>query len=94
MLSRQLTTCYRPWSRTISKHGNELGIDPKRIIWKRVMDINDRQLRQIVVGLGSANGLPLESGFITASEVMAILCLADGISDLKSRQQHTCGIYI
>lgn len=70
------------------KHGNELGIDPTRIIWKRVMDINDRQLRQIVVGLGgSANGLPLESGFdiTAASEVMAILCLADGISDLKSR---------
>lgn len=70
------------------KHGNELGIDPTRIIWKRVMDINDRQLRQIVVGLGgSANGLPLESGFdiTAASEVMAILCLADGISDLKRR---------
>lgn len=70
------------------KHGNELGIDPTRIIWKRVMDINDRQLRQIVVGLGgSANGLPLESGFdiTAASEVMAILCLADGIPDLKRR---------
>jgi formate--tetrahydrofolate ligase len=70
------------------KHGNELGIDPTRIIWKRVIDINDRQLRQIVVGLGgSANGLPLESGFdiTAASEVMAILCLADGISDLKRR---------
>ena len=70
------------------KQGNELGIDPTRIIWKRVMDINDRQLRQIVVGLGgSANGLPLESGFdiTAASEVMAILCLADGIPDLKRR---------
>jgi len=70
------------------KHGNELGIDPTRILWRRVMDMNDRQLRQIVVGLGGpANGFPCESGFdiTAASEVMAILCLADGISNLKER---------
>ncbi|MGI6102551.1 MAG: formate--tetrahydrofolate ligase [Bacillota bacterium] len=70
------------------KHGNELGIDPTRIIWRRTMDINDRQLRQIVVGLGgSANGVPCESGFdiTAASEIMAILCLTDGINDLKER---------
>ena len=70
------------------KHGNELGIDPTRIIWRRTMDINDRQLRQIVVGHGgSANGVPCESGFdiTAASEIMAILCLTDGINDLKER---------
>ncbi|MGB4217699.1 MAG: formate--tetrahydrofolate ligase, partial [Bacillota bacterium] len=63
-------------------------IDPTRIIWRRTMDINDRQLRQIVVGLGgSANGVPCESGFdiTAASEIMAILCLTDGINDLKER---------
>ncbi len=68
--------------------GNELGIDPARIVWKRVMDICDRQLRNIVVGLGGkANGIPLESGFdiTVASEVMAILCLASGMEDLRKR---------
>lgn len=68
--------------------GNELGIDPTRILWKRVMDISDRQLRNIVVGLGGkANGTPLESGFdiSVASEVMAILCLATDITNLKER---------
>lgn len=68
--------------------GNKLGIDPTRIIWKRVMDICDRQLRNIVVGLGGkANGIPLESGFdiTVASEVMAILCLASDMEDLKKR---------
>ncbi len=68
--------------------GNKLGIDPARIIWKRVMDICDRQLRNIVVGLGGkVNGIPLESGFdiTVASEVMAILCLASDMEDLKKR---------
>jgi formate--tetrahydrofolate ligase len=68
--------------------GNELGIDPTRIVWKRVMDISDRQLRNIVVGLGGkASGVPLESGFdiTAASEIMAILCLALGMKDLKER---------
>ena len=71
----------------ISK-GNQLGIDPTRILWKRVMDISDRQLRNIVVGLGGkANGTPLESGFdiSVASEIMAILCLARDMSNLKER---------
>ncbi|MCD6105356.1 MAG: formate--tetrahydrofolate ligase [Thermosipho sp. (in: Bacteria)] len=70
------------------KFGNELGIDPTKIYWKRTMDMNDRALRQIVVGLGgSANGYPREDGFIitAASEIMAILCLAKDIKDLKER---------
>lgn len=68
--------------------GNALGIDPRRITWKRCMDMNDRQLRFIVDGLGGkANGAPREDGFdiTVASEVMAVLCLADGLSDLKRR---------
>ncbi|WOJ88153.1 formate--tetrahydrofolate ligase [Methylocapsa polymorpha] len=69
-------------------HGNELGFDLRRIAWKRVVDMNDRALRQIVVGLGGvANGFPREDGFdiVVASEVMAIFCLATSISDLKNR---------
>ncbi|MBE7041185.1 MAG: formate--tetrahydrofolate ligase [Ruminococcaceae bacterium] len=68
--------------------GNALGIDPTRIVFKRVMDMNDRALRQIVVGLGGkTNGNPREDGFTitVASEIMAILCLSDGIRDLKER---------
>ena len=68
--------------------GNELGIDPRRVALKRVMDMNDRTLRHIVAGLGGkADGVPREDGFdiTVASEVMAILCLSTGISDLKSR---------
>ncbi|MFO7296466.1 MAG: formate--tetrahydrofolate ligase [Clostridia bacterium] len=68
--------------------GNELGIDPTRIVWKRVIDMNDRQLRSIVTGLGGkANGIPMESGFdiTAASEIMAILCLTSGMEDLKKR---------
>ena len=69
-------------------HGNALGIDPRRIHFKRVLDLNDRALRSIVVGLGGpANGDPREDGFdiVVASEVMAILCLATSIDDLKDR---------
>ena len=68
--------------------GNELAIDPRQITWKRVVDLNDRALRQIVVGLGGPlNGVPREDGFMitVASEVMAILCLADDLKDLKTR---------
>jgi formate--tetrahydrofolate ligase len=68
--------------------GNELGIDPRRITWKRVMDMNDRALRDIVVSLGgTANGYPREDGFdiVVASEVMAIFCLATSVKDLKER---------
>lgn len=69
-------------------HGNELGIDPRRIQWKRVVDMNDRALRQIVAGLGGpANGYLREDGYdiVVASEVMAILCLATSRADLKER---------
>ena len=70
------------------QQGNSLGIDPKKITWKRCVDMNDRQLRNIVDGLGGRmNGVPREDGFdiTVASEVMAVLCLADSISDLKER---------
>jgi formate--tetrahydrofolate ligase len=69
-------------------HGNGLGLDPRRVVWKRVLDMNDRALRQIVVGLGGpVNGVPRESGFeiTVASEIMAILCLATDLHDLKAR---------
>jgi len=68
--------------------GNELRIDPRQIVWKRAMDMNDRALRNIVVGLGGkADGTPREDGLIitAASEIMAILCLAENITDLKNR---------
>ena len=70
------------------QQGNALGIDVKRITWKRVVDMNDRQLRSIVDGLGGRmQGVPREDGFeiTVASEVMAVLCLASGLSDLKER---------
>ena len=69
-------------------HGNALRIDSRTIQWKRVIDMNDRALRQVVVGLGgSANGYPREDGYdiIAASEVMAILCLSTSLPDLKER---------
>lgn len=69
-------------------HGNALGIDCRRITWKRVVDMNDRQLRNIVCGIGSrVNGVPREDGYdiTVASEIMAILCLSSSISDLKER---------
>lgn len=68
--------------------GNALGIDPRRVLWRRVLDVNDRQLRHIIVGLGGPKqGVPREAGFdiTVASEVMALLCLADGPKDLKER---------
>jgi formate--tetrahydrofolate ligase len=70
------------------QQGNILNIDPRRIVWKRVVDMNDRELRSIVVGLGGkAHGVPRQDGFdiTVASEVMAILCLADSLKDLKER---------
>ena len=70
------------------QQGNPLNIDPRRIIWKRVVDMNDRALRNIVIGLGGkAHGVPREDGFdiTVASEVMAILCLASNLHDLKER---------
>jgi len=86
-----VTTANNLLSAAIDNHihqGNKLGIDPKQIIWKRVMDMNDRALRDIIVGLGGkANGFPREDGFniSVASEVMAILCLASSLDDLKER---------
>ncbi|HEY2276152.1 MAG TPA: formate--tetrahydrofolate ligase [Steroidobacteraceae bacterium] len=68
--------------------GNQLGFDVRRVTWRRVVDVNDRALRSIVVGLGgTANGVPREDGFdiVVASEVMAILCLATSLADLKER---------
>ena len=70
------------------QQGNELGIDPRQIVWKRCMDMNDRVLRNIVVGLGSKmDGVVREDHFVitVASEIMAILCLADDMADLKKR---------
>ena len=70
------------------QHGNELGIDPRRITWRRGIDLNDRALRQIVLGLGGkSNGVARESGFdiAVASELMAVLCLAADIDDMKAR---------
>ncbi|MEN0006730.1 MAG: formate--tetrahydrofolate ligase [Bacteroidota bacterium] len=67
---------------------HQLGIDPRTVVWKRVMDMNDRALRDIVVGLGgTGSGVPRETGFdiTAASEIMAILCLADDLEDLKKR---------
>ncbi len=69
-------------------HGNELGLDVRRITWKRVMDMNDRALRDIVVSLGGpGNGYPRQDGFdiVVASEIMAIFCLATSLKDLKTR---------
>ncbi len=70
------------------QQGNELSIDPRRILFKRCMDMNDRALRHVLVGLGGkANGVPREDGFqiTVATEIMAILCLADNVTDLKER---------
>lgn len=70
------------------KQGNSLNIDPRRVVWKRCVDMNDRQLRNVVDGLGSiADGMPRQDGFdiTVASEVMAVFCLASGIKDLKER---------
>ena len=73
-------------------HGNALNIDPRQIVWRRVMDMNDRSLRKIVLGLGGKmQGIPREGGFdiTAASEVMAILCLAKDFKDLERRLNNT-----
>ncbi|NLB83879.1 MAG: formate--tetrahydrofolate ligase [Synergistaceae bacterium] len=70
------------------QQGNELNLDPRRIVWRRVVDLNDRALRSVIIGLGGkANGVPRETGFdiTVASEIMAILCLATDLMDLKDR---------
>jgi len=86
-----ITTAHNLCAAMLDNHiqqGNELNIDPRRIVFKRVLDINDRTLRNIVTGLGgTANGVPRESGFdiTVASEVMAVFCLSMDIKDLKER---------
>jgi len=86
-----ITTANNALSALIDNHlhqGNELGIDQRRILWKRFVDLNDRALRHVTVGLGGPlNGIPREDGFdiTVASEIMAILCLATDIEDLKRR---------
>lgn len=86
-----ITSAHMLLSAMVDNHvqqGNVLNIDPRRIVWKRVVDMNDRELRNIVVGLGGkAHGVPRQDGFdiTVASEVMAILCLANSLRDLKER---------
>jgi formate--tetrahydrofolate ligase len=86
-----ISTAHALLSAALDNHlqqGNSLGLDPRRIVWRRAVDMNDRALRNIVVGLGGkAHGVPREDGFdiTVASEVMAVLCLAKDIDDLKAR---------
>jgi formate--tetrahydrofolate ligase len=86
-----ITTAHNLLAAILDNHihqGNELGIDPRRITWRRVMDLNERSLRSIVCGLGGKiHGVPRESGFdiTVASEMMAILCLATDLDDMKAR---------
>ena len=86
-----LTTAHNLLAAVVDNHlqqGNELKIDVRRVVWKRVLDLNDRALRNVIVGLGGkANGVPRETGFdiTVASEMMAILCLARDFADLKER---------
>ncbi|MET0481593.1 MAG: formate--tetrahydrofolate ligase, partial [Aestuariivirgaceae bacterium] len=86
-----ITTAHNLLSAMIDNHiywGNELGIDSRRVAWRRVLDMNDRALREIVCSLGGvANGYPREAGFdiTVASEIMAILCLATSLQDLERR---------
>ena len=86
-----ITTAHNLLAAVIDNHiqqGNALDIDVRRITWKRVLDLNDRALRHVIVGLGGkAHGTPRETGFdiTVASEMMAILCLADGLEDMKKR---------
>ncbi|UTR14606.1 formate--tetrahydrofolate ligase [Salipaludibacillus sp. LMS25] len=86
-----ITSAHNALAALIDNHlhqGNELNIDPRRIVWKRVIDMNDRALREVIIGLGGPQqGVPRESGFdiTVASEIMAILCLAINLADLKER---------
>ena len=86
-----ITTAHNLLAAVVDNHlhqGNELKIDSRRVVWKRVLDLNDRALRNVIVGLGGKiNGVPRESGFdiTVASEMMAILCLAKDFADLKER---------
>ncbi|MBR3392650.1 MAG: formate--tetrahydrofolate ligase, partial [Firmicutes bacterium] len=89
-----ISTAHNLLAAMIDNHlqqGNELGIDPRTITWKRVVDLNDRALREIIVGLGGkSQGVPRQSGYMitVASEIMAILCLSKDLMDLKDRISH------
>ena len=94
-----ITSAHNLLAAVIDNHlqqGNELGIDPRRITWRRVVDLNDRALRFVMCGMGGKiNGVPRETGFdiTVASEMMAILCLANDLDDMKRRtdaRKHTC----
>ena len=78
--------------------GNALNIDPRKITWRRCVDMNDRQLRSVVDGLGGrTDGVPREDGYdiTVASEIMAVLCLASDITDLKEQTgKNDCGLYL
>jgi formate--tetrahydrofolate ligase len=90
-----VTTAHNLLAALLDNHlyfGNQLGIDARRILWRRVTDMNDRALRNVIIGLGgTAQGVPRETGFdiTAASEVMAMLCLAAGIDDLRARIERT-----
>jgi len=89
-----ITSAHNLLAATLDSHlhfGNKLQLEPRTVIWKRVLDMNDRALRQVLVGLGGRTmGIPRETGFdiTAASEIMAILCLATGFSDLKQRLEN------
>jgi formate--tetrahydrofolate ligase len=89
-----ITTVNNLISASIDNHifqGNKLGLDPRRVVWRRVMDMNDRSLRNIVIGLGGKmQGIPREGGFdiTAASEIMAILCLANDLDDLRAKLEN------
>ena len=90
-----VTTAHNLLAALLDNHiyfGNQLRIDPRRILWRRVLDMNDRALRNVIVGLGGPQqGVPRETGFdiTAASEVMAMLCLATGVDDLRARIDRT-----
>lgn len=88
-----ITSAHNLLAAMIDNHifqGNALRLNPKKIVWKRAVDMNDRALRNIVVGLGDGNGMAREDGFMitTASEIMAILCLSENLEDLRERVSH------
>src|SRR5699024_8083675 len=83
-------SAHNPLAALLDNHlklGNKLGIDPQKVTWRRVMDMNDRALRNIVTGLGAGNGMTREASFdiTVASEVMAVFCLARDVDDLQQR---------
>ncbi len=87
-----ITSAHNLLAAMIDNHiyqGNSLQLNPKKVVWKRALDMNDRALRSIVVGLGDGNGVTREDGFMitTASEIMAILCLSEDMADLRERLQ-------